>query len=177
MVMKKKWFKKYKPSAKSMKNSAELKPLKSILKASCYWSYDHQSVARGVAAGLAGAVIPGFQIFYAALLVILLRGNLPIALLSTLITNPLTAAPVAYFTYYIGTLIIGNGNTDFVIQHFQWDFSSFHAFWSNVAGWVLQFGAAFFVGLPLVSLCLGIIGYFGALLMWKISKTFHKKKK
>lgn len=174
----KKWIKKHIPSSKSMQKSRELKGLNSFLRSPCFWSHAQEPIARGVAAGLAGAVIPGFQLFYAALLVILLRGNLPIALLFTLVTNPLTAVPIAYFTFYIGTLIIGNGNTDFVMHNFHWDFSSFHAFWSNVGIWILQFGKAFLVGLPIVSLCLGIIGYFGTKLIWKISiLLFHRKKK
>jgi uncharacterized protein (DUF2062 family) len=102
---------------------------------------------------------------YAALLVILLRGNLPIALLFTLITNPLTVVPITYLIYFIGKLIIGNGDAGFVFQEFHWDFSSFHVFWSNVTAWSLQFGKAFLIGLPIVSLCLGIIGYFGTILI------------
>lgn len=173
----KNWIKKNIPSAQSLKKSSQLKGIKSFLKAPHYWSYEHQCVARGVAAGLAGAVIPGFQIFYAAILVILLRGNLPIALLCTLVTNPLTAVPITYFVYYIGTLIIKNGSDHFVIKNFQWDFSSFHAFWSNVSAWVLQFGKAFLIGLPVVSLALGLLGYFGTILIWKTSTALFLKKK
>lgn len=173
----KNWLKKYIPSTKSLQNSRQLKGLKSFLKDSRYWSYDCQSTARGVAAGLAGAVIPGFQIFYAAMLVILLRGNLPIALLFTFITNPLTVVPITYFIYFIGSSIIGNGKTDFVFQNFQWDFSSFHSFWSNVSAWILQFGKAFLIGLPIVSLSLGIIGYFGTILIWNASIFLSRKMK
>src|SRR5688572_30791748 len=132
--------KRFKKLSKSLQNSRQIKVLKSLLKDPCFWSYDLQPVARGVAAGLAGAVIPGFQIFYSAILAILLRGNLAIALVSTLITNALTVVPITYFIYYIGTLFIGGTQTDFKVQSFQWDFSSFHAFWSNVSAWILQFG-------------------------------------
>jgi uncharacterized protein (DUF2062 family) len=174
----KKWFKKYIPTAKSMEKNHDLKKAKSFFKADCYWSRDIQPVARGVAAGLAAAVIPGFQFFYAAILVILLRGNLPIALLSTLITNPLTFLPITYSVYYVGRLIIKNGNTPFVVREFRWNFSSFHAFWANVSAYALQFGKAFLVGLPIVSLCLGLIGYFGTILVWKgYVYYFNKKKK
>jgi len=173
----KNWFKKLTLSTQSMQHSHELKGLKSFFKDSCFWSYTQQSVARGVAAGLAGAVIPGFQIFYAAILVILLRGNLPIALLSTFITNPVTVVPITYFIYFIGTLFVGDGKDNFVLQNFQWDFSSFHAFWSSISAWIFQFGKGFLVGLPIASLCLGIIGYFGTLIIWKIAiLLFHKKK-
>lgn len=174
----KNWLKKYTPSTQSLQNSPEIKELKSFTKAPCFWSRDRQSVARGVAAGLAGAVIPGFQLFYAAILVILLRGNLPIALVCTLVTNPLTVAPIVYFIYFVGAFVIKNGNSNFVFQEFQWNFSSFHAFWSNVSTWSLQFGKAFLVGLPIVSVCLGMIGYFGTILIWEASIIlFHKKKK
>jgi uncharacterized protein (DUF2062 family) len=173
----KNWLKKYFPSTKNLQNSKELKGLNFILKNPCYWSYSHHAVARGIAAGLAGCVIPGFQLFYAAILVILLRGNLPIALLCTLVTNPLTVVPITYFVYFIGSLIIGNGKNDFVVQQFQWDFSSFHAFWNNVSAWILQFGKAFFVGLPIVSLSLGLIGYLGAISIWKIYKLLKNKRR
>jgi uncharacterized protein (DUF2062 family) len=173
-----KFLKKWTPSTKSMKDSSKLKTLKPYFKSSFFWSRDQQHIARGIAAGLAGAVIPGFQIFYACILAIVLRGNLPVALISTLITNPFTFIPITYFIYYIGTLFVGDGRTDFVIRHFVWDFSSFQAFWHNVSAWILQFGKAYFVGLPIVSLCLGLIGYFGTILIWEIFVFLvHKKKK
>lgn len=174
----KKWFKKIIPSIPSSPHSHEFRGLKSFLKAPYFWSYEIQYVARGVSAGLAGAVIPGFQMFYAAILVILLRGNFPIALLCTLITNPLTVVPITYFIYFIGKLIIGNNHNDYVVQSFNWDLSSFHAFSTNVSNWIMQFGKAFFVGLPIVSLSLGIIGYFGTIFVWKMYHLlFHKKNK
>ena len=174
----KNWLKKFIPSIQSIKDSRTYKELKSFFNAPCFWSRDQQSVARGVAAGLAAAVVPGLQFFYAAFLVFFLRGNLPIAILATLVSNPLTFVPITYFIYYIGTLIIGNGKNDFVIREFNWDFSSFYAFWSNVSAWGLQFGKAYLIGLPVVSLCLGIIGYFAVILFWEVFiLLFHKKKK
>lgn len=174
----KKWIKKVTPTTKSLRNMVKLKKLKPYFTSHYYWARDHQAIARGVAAGLAGAVIPGFQIIYAAILVTLLRGNLPVALICTLITNPLTFTPISYFIYYIGSVIIRNGSNEFVLKRFEWDFSSFHAFWFNVSGWTMQFGKAYLVGLPVVSICLGLIGYFGTLLIWEVSaKLISKKKK
>lgn len=175
----KSWFKKNIFSARSMKNSSEIKPLKPYFKSSYYWSYDKQAVARGVAAGFAAAVIPGFQIFYAAILVIILRGNLGIALLSTLLTNPLTFAPITWFIYFIGSLILKNGGDNFVVKKMHWQFSSLAAFWSNVLDWVYQFGHGYLLGLPIVSFCLGMIGYFGTILIWEIYlflRAANKKK-
>lgn len=170
-----KWIKKHTPSTKSLHKLVMLQKLEPYFKSDFYWSRDHQAIARGVAAGLAGAVIPGFQIFYAAILATLLRGNLPVALISTLVSNPLTFAPISYSIYHIGALIIRNGNDEFVLKDFVWDFSSLHAFWFNVSGWTAQFGKAYLVGLPFVSVCLGLIGYFGTLLIWKITTKFATK--
>lgn len=103
-------LKKYIPSSRSMKNSRQLKGLRPFFKNPCYRSYSLQSVARGVAAGLAGSVIPGFQLFYAAVLVILLQGNLLVALVATFITNPFTAVPMTYLIYTVGKSIVGNGH-------------------------------------------------------------------
>lgn len=167
------WIKK---CINSAKNPSYLKGYKRYFKADCFYAHDQQSIARGIAAGLAGSVIPGLQIFYAAILVLVLRGNLPVALVATLITNPFTVLPVTYFIYYIGTLILGNGNNEFVLKDFQWDFSSFHAFWSNLSAWILQFGKAFLIGMPIVSICLGLIGYFGTLLIWKLATLLLRKK-
>jgi uncharacterized protein (DUF2062 family) len=173
-----KFLKKFTPSKKSMKHSHKLKALKTYFNVACLWSRDQQHIARGIAAGLAGAVIPGFQIFYATILAIGLRGNLPAALISTLITNPLTFVPITYFIYFIGTLFVGDGRDNFVIQNFVWDYSSFHAFWHNVSAWIFQFGKAYLVGLPIVSLGLGLIGYFGTIIIWDAYLfLFHKKKK
>jgi uncharacterized protein (DUF2062 family) len=169
-------FKKYIPTKKSIKKMNELKILKPFSKSTPLWSYDCQSVARGVAAGLGASVIPGFQIFYAAILVILFRGNIPIALLATLVTNPLTVIPMMFFTCYIGSWVLGNGASNCVIHKFEWDFSSFHSFWSNFTVWILQFGKAFLIGVPVLSVSLAIAGYFGTIMIWKMCIILRKKR-
>lgn len=172
-----KYLKKILPSTKQMKDSKQVKGLKSYLTSPCFWSYDLQPVARGVAAGLAGAVIPGFQIFYATLLVIVFRGNLSIALLCTLVTNPLTVVPITYGIYWIGEQIINNGSEEVVIKDFYWDFTSLPAFWTNFTAWISQFGKAFLVGIPIASVVLALAGYFGTLLLWELHALIFKKKK
>lgn len=176
----KKWIKKHLPrlqASKTIKKSPTLNKLKPVLQSPSLWKYDCQSVARGVAAGLAGAVIPGFQFLYAAILAVLFRGNLPVALSLTLITNPFTVLPIIYLIYSIGTLVLGNGNSIVVPHNFKWEFSDFHDFSLNVSAWILQFGKSFFVGVSILSVLLAIIGYFGTLFVWKISTFFLKKKK
>ena len=67
-----------------------------------------RSTAGGVAAGLFAAFIPfPGHTLYAALLAIFFRVNLPLALLGSLVTNPLTIPPLFYLAYRIGATLLG----------------------------------------------------------------------
>jgi uncharacterized protein (DUF2062 family) len=173
----KKWLKKWMPTESSVQHSKKLKGLHAFFDHPELWKYNCQSVARGVAAGLASSVIPGVQVFYAAGLVILFRGNLPVAMVCTLVSNPLTVIPITYFIYQVGISIIGNGNSQLVIHEMNWDFSSLSAFWDSMMMWLVQFGKAFLIGAPIVSFALGVIGYFGTILIWKVGVFLFGKRK
>jgi hypothetical protein len=54
-----------------------------------------------------GLMIPIAQIPAAAIASLLLRGNLWIAAVSTLVSNPLTYGPLYYFAYRLGAGVIG----------------------------------------------------------------------
>lgn len=173
----KNWFKKWIPTKQSVNNKHELKFLKTYFQSPTLWKFDRESVARGVAAGLAGAVIPGLQLLYAAALVILFRGNLPIALFATLITNPITAIPIVYFICRVGSFILRNSDKACSVTKFDWNFSSFHAFWIHFITWISSFGKSFSLGVLVVSISLAVLGYFGTILIWKISVLLFRKKK
>lgn len=169
------WLKKFIPTEASLKKKNEIKVLKPFLHTPGLWHFDEQCVARGMAAGLAGCVIPGFQMIYAALLAILFRGNLYVALVATLVTNPLTIIPIMFGICVIGSTVIGNGTSSCVVHKFNWDVSSFHAFWMNVMDWLMQFGKAFLIGVPIASVCLAVVGYFGTILVWRTCRLLARK--
>jgi len=54
-----------------------------------------------------GFLIPVAQILGAALLALLLRANLPVAAVSTLVSNPLTYGPIWVLAYRTGTMLLG----------------------------------------------------------------------
>ncbi len=69
------------------------------------WSFSEEDVARGLALGLFVAFTPtiGFQMLLASVLLIFFYpGNLPVALASCWVTNPVTAPPIYYMEYKIG---------------------------------------------------------------------------
>jgi uncharacterized protein (DUF2062 family) len=170
------WFKKFCPDLKSIEHSSSLRKLKKYLHHSYLWDLEREVVARGVAIGLFVGVIPiiPFQTLLALFLCIFFRGNFAIAFLATWISNPITIVPITYFTYYIGTLILGK-NGAFVVHDYTLDFSNLHVFWSSFTAWFYQFGKAFFVGLPIISIGAALIGYFLVTLIWHMTSFFKSK--
>ncbi len=72
------------------------------------WHLNRRSVSGGAAIGVFLAWIPmPFQMIPAAVLAIWLRLNLPVAVVSVWISNPLTWAPMYWFAYRVGLVLLG----------------------------------------------------------------------
>ncbi|WP_248595486.1 DUF2062 domain-containing protein [Candidatus Accumulibacter phosphatis] len=72
------------------------------------WHWSRRGVALGVGIGVFfGLLIPIAQIPFAAAAAVILRANLPAAAASTLVTNPITFAPVYFAAYKIGAWVTG----------------------------------------------------------------------
>ena len=72
------------------------------------WRLSRHGVALGISIGIFfGLLIPIAQIPASAAVAIVLRANLPAAMGSTLVTNPLTFGPIYYLTYQAGSRIVG----------------------------------------------------------------------
>jgi uncharacterized protein (DUF2062 family) len=72
------------------------------------WRFNRRGVALGAALGVFfGFMIPVAQIFASALFALLLRANLPVAAVSTLVSNPLTYGPIFVLAYRTGAAILG----------------------------------------------------------------------
>jgi len=71
------------------------------------WHINKKSVSRGFAIGAFCAFIPlPGQMILAAFLALTFAANLPIAIILTWITNPLTYTPIFFFAYKIGSFFI-----------------------------------------------------------------------
>lgn len=72
------------------------------------WHFDRRGVALGAALGVFfGFLIPVAQIFAAALVALVLRANLPVAAVATLVSNPLTYGPIFVLAYRTGSALLG----------------------------------------------------------------------
>jgi len=102
-------IKKYLPTPESLLNSRWLKWMGPVLHHPRLWHFSRKGIAMGMALGIFfGLLIPVAQIPFSAAVAVLVRANLPMAVASTLVTNPVTFGPVYYGAYRLGEFVLGN---------------------------------------------------------------------
>jgi uncharacterized protein (DUF2062 family) len=96
------------PSAEEVQSYRSLRWLGPLLRRPWLWHFDRRSVAAGAAIGVFfGFMIPVLQIACAALAALVLRANLPVAAVATLVSNPFTYAPIGVLAYRTGAALLG----------------------------------------------------------------------
>ncbi len=132
------------------------------------WHLNRDSVAGAVAIGLFSGLVPGpLQMLTAALLAIPLKKNLPVALVTTLYTNPFTIAPLYLLAYGYGRLLLGAGGQPAEIRPFEWDWSHWFDSAQALMYWTLSLGKPLAIGLLALGLTLAALGYAAVQLGWR----------
>lgn len=149
--MARKWIRKYLPSPAALRGQAALGPIRHLLAEPELWHLHRRAVSGACFIGLFVAFLPlpVGQMVAAALLAIVARCNLPIAVSLVWITNPITVGPMFFFAYKLGCWLL-----DVQVQNTGWELSwewlreKFAAVWkpllvgSLVCGWVSGLSAA-----------------------------------
>jgi uncharacterized protein len=131
------------------------------------WHLNRRSVPGAVAIGLFCGLIPGpLQMLGALLLAIPLRKNLPIALLLTLYTNPLTIVPLYVLAYGYGQFLLGATNGA-PIEPMLWDWSDIGGSLRELGEWTLSLGKPLGVGLLALASTLAVTGYVAMEFAWR----------
>lgn len=161
-----KFFRDRLPGRDGVLQNRWLQPLRHWLHHPNLWHLNRHSVAGGIALGLFCGLVPGpFQMLVAALLAMWLRVNLPLALVTTLYTNPLTIVPLYLLAYRIGLLVSGNGAEQAVVPEFpEWHWSDgLEPLWQ----WLAALGTPLLVGLPVLAAGLAALGYLAVRMAWR----------
>ncbi len=117
--MPKKIIKKFLPHPDSILKSKVVGVFGDMLHDPSLWHINRRSCSGAVAVGLFSAFIPlPFQMFIAALLAILFRVNILIAIPLVWISNPITIPPIFYFCYRVGAYVLNieTGNFNFELS-------------------------------------------------------------
>lgn len=162
-----KYLKTWMPDPESLRRHPWLGRLAPLISHPRLWHLNRHSAAGAIAAGLFCGLIPGpFQMPAAALCAIVFKVNLPLAMATTLYTNPFTLVPLYLLAYEIGSLFVGH----------QENFSQppeFHPgellpWIEAMSTWVIDLGKPLGIGLFVLATVLAVLGYLGVRLAWRI---------
>jgi uncharacterized protein (DUF2062 family) len=153
-----KFLRKYQPALDAVRNHPLCVRYGGWLQHPRLWHFNRRSVPGAFAIGLFAGLVPGpLQMLVALLLAVPLRQNLPVALLTTLYTNPLTLVPLYVLAYTYGHLLMGTSAPNVNIDPLNMR-------WSEL----LALGKPLGLGLLALALTLAAIGYVVARLGWRI---------
>ncbi len=166
--MPRKFFRKYLPDAATVRANKYVAMFGSLLHHPNLWHLNRDSVAGAVAIGLFSGLVPGpLQMLTAALLAVPLRRNLPVALLTTLYTNPFTIVPLYVLAYGYGNLLLGGNAGALTGQPFEMNWSDWGGSLHGMAAWALELGKPLLVGLIALALTLAAAGYAAVQVTWR----------
>ncbi|MDO9093446.1 MAG: DUF2062 domain-containing protein [Rubrivivax sp.] len=149
------------------------------------WHVSRRGVALGVAIGIFfGLLIPIAQIPISAAVAVAMRANLPAAMASTLVTNPVTFPPVYFAAWKLGSALLGEeargpgpmppqgGDTlppAVSVEAGSWWATA----WHNVS----QVGRALLLGLVVFAVGAGLGTYFLINLFWHLRVRLKRRKR
>jgi uncharacterized protein (DUF2062 family) len=161
-----KFIKRFIPRHEAVHENRWLAPFASTLLHPRLWHLNRHSAAGAIATGLFCGLIPGpFQMLGAALCCLVFRVNLPLALATTLYTNPFTIVPLYIVAFGIGQFILGSG-IEFIAPP-AYDFHNPAGWMQAMSAWTYGLGKPLFVGLILLAALLAVIGYFSVKAAWR----------
>ena len=101
-------YKKYLPKKETILKNKIIRWIGPAMLHPQLWRFSRRGVALGVGIGIFfGFLIPLAQIPVSAISASILRANVPTAIASTLITNPVTFAPIYVIAYKLGNKLLG----------------------------------------------------------------------
>lgn len=167
--MPRKFFRKYLPDAAEIRAHKHLARFGTLLHHPNLWHLNRGSVAGAVAIGLFAGLVPGpLQMLTAALLAVPLKKNLPVALLTTLYTNPFTIVPLYVLAYEYGSLLLGGNHGELHVKHFEMDWAHWLDSMRALLEWALALGKPLAVGLVALALTLAALGYVAVQVGWRV---------
>jgi len=129
-----------------------------------YFATNRKAVTKGLLVGLFWGFIPmPFQMAGVIATTPLMRFNVPIALATVWLSNPITYPPLWYLEYWTGNLILGRDGISDIQLTMQW----FQEHWDDIVV-PLYVGAAFY------STVVSFLIYL--LVNWLWVKSVHKEK-
>ena len=135
-------------------------PFRHLLHDHRLWSIRRKTVVPAFSLGLFIAFMPTpGHILMGALLALALRINIPVAAVSTLVSNPLTMGPMYYVCYQLGRYLLGTAPQPFEFElSIAWLGNQFLNIWQPML-----------LGCILLGSLASLVGYMALDLVWRAS--------
>jgi uncharacterized protein (DUF2062 family) len=159
------WTHRNLPTREQMERSRVIRPFASRVLRSELWRFTRRSVPRGVALGiLVGVIVPVAQILFAALMCLSVRANVPVAALTTFITNPFTTPLIWVFSYKIGSWLL---QVDAMTVVAPVNAAMEHSQFDDMIQWLTGATLVTAFGLVVVAVVAAAAGYLATSLGWR----------
>lgn len=158
--MPRRFFKKFALKREQLREQWWLAPFDHLLHDPNLWGVRRRTVVPAFALGLfiAYLPIPGHMLI-ALLVAMTLRVNIPVAALTTLVSNPLTMGPMYFAAYELGRKLLGQAPRPFQFEMtFAWLADRFVIIWQPLL-----------LGCLLLGTILALVGYVALDVIWRAS--------
>jgi uncharacterized protein len=163
------------PDPESLRRNRWLRWLGPALLHRRLWHFSRRGVAVGVAVGVFfGFLIPIAQIPMAAGVAVLLRANVPTAVAGTLVTNPVTFAPVYLLAHRLGSALL---DTDDVPPPTTPQAAPASAGWDGLSDRIVGLGRPLILGLAVLAVTAGVVAYFGIMIGWRVRTAWMWRRR
>ena len=179
-------LKQWLPTPETLHNNRWLRWMGPVLNHPRLWHFSRKGIALGLALGIFfGLLVPVAQIPMAATVAVLLRANLPMAVASTLVTNPVTFGPVYYGAYHLGQWVLGEhkGPEKKTIQTLgqsQTPASDQQSWSERISAWLTYLGTVgkpLALGLAILATVCGLGVYFLTSAIWVLKTRWTRNRR
>lgn len=179
--MARKFIRRWIPTQQQLRSQRMLRWLGPLLDRPWLWQLNRRSVAAGVGLGVfCGFLLPGMQIVVAGLAALVIRANLPVTAVCTLVSNPFTYAPIFVLAYRVGAAMLGESVDE--AQAAALEAEALEASVVQVTaistGWFERFtalGKPLLLGLLTFATVGGVVSYLLTLALWRVGVVLRMR--
>lgn len=159
------WIQRNLPTREQMEKSRIMRPFASRVLRSELWRFTRRSVPRGVALGMmVGIIVPFAQILFASLMCLPVRANVPVAALTTFVTNPFTTPLIWVLGYNVGSWML---RVDAMTVVAPVNKAMEHSEFGDMLQWLTGATLVTGFGLVVVAVVASAVSYLVAVFAWR----------
>lgn len=174
------------PTPQALRDNRWLRWMGPVLHHHRLWHFSRKGIALGLALGIFfGLLVPVAQIPLSATMAVLLRANLPMAVASTLVTNPVTFGPVYYGAYQLGKWVLGKEDLPEkkavkILEKAEASPAEKQTWTERLRAWLTYLGTVgkpLVVGLAIVATVSGLLIYFLTSALWVVKTRWTRHRR